>query len=69
MSQREKNRADFPDFTDGLDRLRAEFGADQVKPLWVRENGKEIGKQQSFDGTDVDQLIRLDDMDAKRGGR
>jgi hypothetical protein len=71
-ARREKNRADFPDFTDGLDRLRAAFGADQVKPLWVSENGKEIGKPQPFDGTDISKVIAADDWHKaaqKRGVR
>ena len=69
---RNENRRAFPDFTDGLDRLRAEFGVDQVKPLWVSENGKEIGKPQPFDGIDADKVIAADDWHKyvqKRGVR
>jgi hypothetical protein len=47
------------------EQLRAVFGPG-VKPLYFSEAGKTMGKQQAFDGTDADQLIRLDDMDAKR---
>lgn len=70
MNQREQIRHDFPDATAGIDKLRAVFGPG-VKPLYFEEDGKTMGKQQAFDGIDVDKLIRLDDMDAKRrrGGR
>ena len=48
-----------------IDELSAVFGP--VKVRWCEEGGKTMGKQKPFDGTDVDKLIRLDEMDAKRG--
>lgn len=67
----QRNRDQFPGVTAIVDEFRAAFGADQVKVRWACENGREIGKPIPFEGTDVDKLIRLDDMDAKRrrGGR
>lgn len=65
MNQRDQIRRDFPGCTSVIDDFRAVFGPG-VKPLYFEENGKTMGKQQSFDGTDVDKLIRLDDMDTKR---
>lgn len=66
---REQIRRDFPGCTSIIDDFRAVFGPG-VKPLYFEEDGKTMGKQQPFDGTDVDKLIRLDDMEAKRrGGR
>ena len=65
MNQREQIRRDFPSCAAMTEQLRAVFGPG-VKPLYFSEEGKTMGKQQAFDGTDVDQLIRLDDMDAKR---
>ena len=62
---REQIRRDFPSCAAITEQLRAVFGPG-VKPLYFSEAGKTMGKQQAFDGTDVDQLIRLDDMDAKR---
>lgn len=50
-----------------VDELTAAFGP--VKVRWCEENGKTMGRQQAFDGTDGDKLIRLDDMDAKRRAR
>ena len=61
-------RADFPDATDGIDKIRAVFGPG-VKAKWIRENGKTMGSPQEFIGTDINQLIRLDDMDTKRRAR
>jgi hypothetical protein len=58
-------RAKFPGCTSIIDDFRALFGPG-VKPLYFSENGKTMGKDQEFEGTDVDKLIRLDDMDAKR---
>jgi len=64
-SRRDQIRRDFPGCTSIIDDFRAVFGPG-VKPLYFSEAGKTMGKQQAFDGTDADQLIRLDDMDAKR---
>ena len=61
-------RADFPAATDGIDKLRAVFGPG-VKAKWISENGKTMGKPQEFIGTDINQLIRLDDMNTKRRAR
>jgi len=66
--KREQIRADFPLCTSIVDDLRAKFGPG-VKPLYFSENGKTMGKEQAFEGTDVDKLIRLSESDAKRGGR
>jgi hypothetical protein len=66
--RREQIRHDFPDATAGIDKLRAVFGPG-VKPLYFEEDGKTMGKEQAFEGTDVDKLIRLSESDAKRGGR
>lgn len=63
--RREQIRRDFPGCTSIIDDFRAVFGPG-VKPLYFSENGKTMGKQQPFEGTDVDKLIRLDDMDTKR---
>lgn len=69
MNQRDQIRRDFPGCTSIIDDFRAVFGPG-VKPLYFEEDGKTMGKQQPFDGRDVDKLIRLFDMDAKRrGGR
>jgi hypothetical protein len=66
---REQFRAEFPGGAAIGDGFREKFGPG-VKLKWVEEDGKTMGKQQPFDGTDVDKLIRLSDMDAKRrGGR
>ena len=61
----EQIRANFPGCTAIVDDLRDVFGPG-VRAKYFREAGKTMGKQQVFDGTDVDKLIRLDDMDAKR---
>jgi len=66
--RREQIRRDFPGCTSIIDQFRAVFG-DGVKPLYFNEDGKTMGKQQPFDGTDVDKLIRLSESDAKWGGR
>lgn len=63
--KREQIRIDFPGCTSIIDQFRAVFG-DGVKAKYFEENGKTMGKQIPFDGTDVDKLIRLDEMDAKR---
>ena len=65
MTTRDQIRRDFPSCAAITEQLRAVFGPG-VKPLYFSEDGKTMGKQQAFDGTDADQLIRLDDMDAKR---
>jgi hypothetical protein len=64
--KREQIRADFPNCTAIIDQFRAVFG-DGVKAKYFEEGGKTMGKQQPFNGTDVDKLIRLDGMSAKRG--
>ena len=61
-----RNRDQFPGVTAIVDELRSAFGADQVKVRWASENGREVGKPIPFEGTDVDKLIRLDDMSKKR---
>lgn len=48
------------------DEFSAVFGP--VKILHGIENGKEIGKPQPFDGTDVDKYLRHIDMADKRKG-
>jgi len=63
--KREQIRIDFPNCTAIIDQFRAVFG-DGVKAKYFEEVGKTMGKKQPFDGTDVDKLIRLDDMTAKR---
>jgi len=65
--KREQIRIDFPNCTAIIDQFRAAFGPG-VKPLYFEEDGKTMGKQQPFDGTDVDKYLRLVDMDAKRRG-
>lgn len=65
---RDAIRRDFPGCTSIIDDFRAVFGPG-VKPLYFSENGKTMGKEQAFEGTDVDKLIRLSESDAKRGGR
>ena len=64
---REQIRQDFPGCTSIIDDFRAVFGPG-VKPLYFEEDGKTMGKQQPFDGTDVDKYLRLVDMTAKRRG-
>jgi hypothetical protein len=63
--RREQIRHDFPGNTANIDDFRAVFG-DGVKAKYFEEDGKTMGKPQPFEGTDIDKLIRLDDMDAKR---
>lgn len=66
---RDQIRRDFPGCTSIIDDFRAVFGPG-VKPLYFEEDGKTMGKQQPFDGTDVNKLVRLFDAEAKRrGGR
>ena len=62
----ERNRAAFPDVAQIVDDFRAVFGPG-VKVLYATENGREIGKPQPFEGTDVDKLLRLDDAMKRRG--
>ena len=66
-SKRDAIRRDFPNCTSIIDDFRAAFGPG-VKPLYFDEDGKTMGKQQPFDGTDVDKYLRLVDMTAKRRG-
>ena len=63
--KREQIRRDFPGCTSIIDDFSAVFGPG-VKPLYFSEAGKTMGKQQAFDGTDGDQIIRMSDMDAAR---
>jgi len=65
--KREQIRIDFPNCTAIIDQFRAVFG-DGVKAKYFEEDGKTMGKQQPFDGTDVDKYLRLVDMTAKRRG-
>lgn len=65
MSRREQNRAAFPGVAEIVDTLTEAFGP--VRVLHATENGREIGKPQPFDGTDVDKLVRLDDAMKQRG--
>lgn len=70
--RREQIRRDFPDTAEGFDRMKAMFGDDQVKVKYAVENGKELGKPQPFDGTDIDKVIAADDWHnaaQKRGNR
>lgn len=68
-ARREANRQAFPGVAEIVDSLTAEFGP--VKVLHAIENGKEIGKPQPFDGTDVDKVIAADDWHryAQKRGR
>jgi hypothetical protein len=66
MTRRDDNRAAFPGTAEAIDNLRAVFGPG-VKLLHATENGRSIGKPQPFDGTDIDQFIRLDDAMKQRG--
>lgn len=68
MTTREQIRADFPGCTSIVDEFRAAFGPG-VKPKYFSEGGKTMGKPVPFDGTDVDQILRLVDADAKRAGQ
>ena len=70
QQQAASNRANFPDTAEIVDRLSAVFGP--VKVLHAVENGKEIGKPQPFDGTDISKVIAADDWHKhvqKRGVR
>lgn len=60
------NREAFPGVASISDEFSAVFGP--VKILHGIENGKEIGKPQPFDGTDVDKYLRHIDMADKRKG-
>jgi hypothetical protein len=42
--RRDQNRAKFPAVTRVVDSFRDAFGADQVRVVWAREGGNEIGK-------------------------
>jgi hypothetical protein len=66
--KRDQIRADFPGCTQIIDDLRAVFGPG-VKPKYFSEGGKTMGRELEFAGTDVDQVIRLANADAKRRGR
>lgn len=59
IDRREQNRRAFPDTAEIVDRLSAVFGP--VKVLHAVESGKEIGKPQPFDGTDISKVIAADD--------
>jgi len=62
--KRERNRREFPGVTSIVDQFTVVFGS--VKVLHATENGKEIGKAPTFDGLDVDQLLRLDNWRSNR---
>jgi hypothetical protein len=69
-AKREANRRAFPDTAEIVDRLSAVFGP--VKVLHAVENGREIGKPQPFDGTDISKVIAADDWHnaaQKRGNK
>jgi hypothetical protein len=69
-AKREANRRAFPDTAEIVDRLSVVFGP--VKVLHAVENGKEIGKPQPFDGTDISKVIAADDWHnavQKRGNK
>ena len=40
-----KNREMFPEMTNVIDMFKRAFGADQVRVIYIRENGHEIGKK------------------------
>lgn len=67
--RREQMRRDFPGVASLVDEVRDEFG--EVKVLHASENGREVGKPQPFDGTDVDKVIAMDDWSkyAQKGKR
>lgn len=44
MTQRDKNRADFPNAASVLDEFKTHFG-DGVKLVYAAENGKTIGNK------------------------
>lgn len=50
MSERERNRERMPEIAAFVDAMRAAFGNDQVRVLWARENGYEVGKPTEGDG-------------------
>ncbi len=66
MNQRDQIRRDFPECAAMTEELRAAFGPG-VKPLYFSEDGKTMGKEQAFDGTDVDKLMRLIDGPVTHG--
>lgn len=43
--RRDSNRGQFPDVADLVDALRASFGEDQVKVLWIKGGSIEKGKR------------------------
>lgn len=47
MSNRDKNRADFPSCTEAFDMIRAT--CPEARVLWASENGNEIGKRPELD--------------------
>jgi hypothetical protein len=61
MSQRDKNRADFPHAARLLDEYRKVFG-EGVKLVYAKENGKQIGDAHSGESgrfLTVDQYLAL----------
>lgn len=66
-SKSQNNRDRMPDGAKLIDSITRVFGAVKVK--WIRANGLEMGRRPPFEGTDVDKIIRLDDMRKKRGGK
>jgi len=54
----------MPDGASLVDSMTTVFGPVKVKR--IKANGLDMGKPIPFEGTDVDKLIRLDDMSKKR---
>lgn len=52
-----KNREMFPEMTKVIDMFKRAFGADQVRVIYVRENGHEMGTR-LVDPPDRTMLIR-----------
>lgn len=43
-----RNREDFPQVSAFVEKLKAAFGADQVRVIYAREGGKEQGRKLTF---------------------
>lgn len=65
MMTKEQIRADFPGCTTIIDQFRAVFGPG-VKPTYFSENGKTMGKQQPFEGDNLDKHLWLAMTDSER---
>jgi len=66
-SKSRDNRERMPDGARLIDSITRVFGAVKVK--WIKSNGLEMGRRPPFEGTDVDKIIRLDDMRKRRVGK